>query len=104
MPAIALHFQAEVDIIFFAGLHAEQKALAFLGFKVAGVSVDAVFGINQIALVRDEPLYAVGCAAFFVRGQGDDQSRAGVQPSFLRRRKLATSSVSPCLMSDVPRP
>src|SRR5689334_2095440 len=43
VAAIAFYFQTKIDIILLAGLHAEQKALAFLGFKVAGIGVDAVF-------------------------------------------------------------
>src|SRR5580765_8614758 len=81
MAAVALYFQAKIDIVFLAGLHAEQKALAFLGFKVAGIGVDAVFGVDPFAMVLDEPLYAVGLAAFFVRRESDDQI-AGRNPAF----------------------
>src|SRR5262245_66243560 len=73
VAAPAFYFQAEVDIVLLAGLHAQQEAFALLGLEVAGVSVDAVFSVDQLTMVLDEPLDAVGFAAFFVGGESQNQ-------------------------------
>src|SRR5262249_7784127 len=46
------------------------------------ISIDAVFSINQIAMVRDQPLHAVGLPAFFVGSERQNQV-AGGNPAFL---------------------
>src|SRR6476646_8953654 len=37
VAAVTLHFQTKVDVIFFAGLHAQQHALALFGLEITGV-------------------------------------------------------------------
>src|ERR1041385_1002624 len=73
VPAVALYLEMEVDIVLFAGLHSQQQAFAFFGFKIARVGVDAGFGINPVAMVFGKPLHAVAFAAFFIRSERQDE-------------------------------
>src|SRR5215468_303838 len=82
VTAIALYFQAKVNVVLLAGLHPHKQALAVLAFEIAGISIDAVFSINQIAMVRDQPLHAVGLPTFFVGSERQNQV-AGGNPAFL---------------------
>ena len=50
-------------------------------FKIAGIRVDTVFGINPVTMVLGEPLHAVGFAAFFIRGERHDEVARG-NPAF----------------------
>src|SRR6185437_7968268 len=88
MAAVTLYFQAKINIVFFTGLQTQQQALALLSFKIASVSVDAVFSVNQIAVIFNEPLNAVGVAALFVRGKRKDQVAAGSEAFFLQAKKI----------------
>src|SRR5689334_7545616 len=72
VPAVALYFQTEVNVVFFAGLHSQQQAFALFGFEIARVSVDAVFGINPVAMVFCKPLHAIGFTAFFIGCERQD--------------------------------
>src|SRR5215467_9775527 len=51
VAAFALYFQAKVNIVLLAGLQTQKQAFAVLGFKVASISVNAVFSLDQVAMV-----------------------------------------------------
>jgi len=53
--------------------------------RIAGIGVDAVFGVNPVAMVFGEPLHAIGLSAFFIAVKARIRSREGVQPSFFKR-------------------
>src|SRR5215831_20509565 len=88
VTAIALYFQAKVNVVLLACLHAQKEALAVLGFEIAGVSIDAVFSIDQIAMVRDQPLHAVGLPAFFVGSERQNQVAGGDPAFFFETQKV----------------
>ena len=46
--------------------------LAVIEFEVAGIGVEAEFGVDQVAMVLDQPVHAVRISVFFVRGEGHD--------------------------------
>src|SRR5262249_28977933 len=82
VTTIAPHLNAEVNVVLLARLQTQKQAFAILGFEVAGVSIDAVFRVDQIAVVLNQPLHTVGLPAFFVGGEGQNQI-AGGNPAFL---------------------
>src|SRR5262249_10796918 len=73
VPAAVLHIKLEVNVVLLAGLQSQQSALAFLDDKIAGIRVDAILCVNELAMVLEQPLDAVRFAAFFVGGKGKDQ-------------------------------
>src|SRR6476646_6562918 len=73
MSAIALYLEPKVNIVLFTGLHAQEQALAFFSFKVTGIGVDAVFGVDPVAMIFGEPLHTIGLPAFFIGGESNDQ-------------------------------
>ena len=62
------NFQIEILVELFAGLNAEQQALALVEFEIAGVGIDDVFGVDEIAVIFDQPVDAVRFPAFFIGG------------------------------------
>src|SRR5262249_16024818 len=58
VAAAALCLQMKIDIILLAGLQTQQQPLTVLGFKVAGISVEAVLGVDQFSMVLEQPLHA----------------------------------------------
>src|SRR5581483_1789249 len=88
VTAVALYFQAKINVVFFTGLQAQQQAFALLGLKIASVSIDAVFGVNQITMVLDKPLNAIGVAALFVRRKSKDKVAVGNEAFFLQAKEV----------------
>ena len=81
MSTGALCLQRKVHVVLLAGFHSQQQPFAFLHFKIAGIGVDGVFGINPVAVFFQQPLHAVGFTAFLVRRQGQNKI-AGGRPAF----------------------
>src|SRR6266852_9407758 len=88
MAAIALYFQTEIDVVFFAGLPAQKQALAFVALKATGVGVDAVFSVAQRVVLLDEPLDTIVVAAFFVGGKRQDHVAVRRPAFFLEPNKI----------------
>src|SRR5438270_7745191 len=87
VPTIAFYFQAEVDVILFAGLHSQQHTFAMFRFEVARIGVDAVFRVDPVAMILCEPLCAVGFTASFVSRKIDDEVTRGNPAFFLQANK-----------------
>ena len=45
--------------------------------KSASVGIEDELGVDQIAVILEEPVDAVGFAAFFVGGEGEDEVAVG---------------------------
>ena len=82
VSARVLHRQRERRVDFFGGLHIERGHLSASQFASAGVDVDGVVGIDEVAAVRQQPRDAVVGSAFFVGRQREDQIAVG-HPLFL---------------------
>ena len=57
--------------------------LPFCDINAAAVGIDDVFGVDETALVLDEPVDAVRLAAFFVGGEREDEIAIGLVAFFL---------------------
>src|SRR5215472_13319208 len=88
VTAIALYFQAKVNVVLLARLHAQKQALAVLGFEIAGISIDAIFGVDQIAMILNKPLHAVGLPTFFVGSERQNQIAGGNPAFFFETQKV----------------
>ena len=58
-------------------------------FEFAAVQIDAVFRVNPVAMLLEQPIDAVEVAAFFIGGEREDQIAVrATDPSFFRRMKF----------------
>src|SRR5947209_190560 len=71
VPALVLHLQREVARHLLGGLHAVEEGTPAT-LAPAAALVDAELGVQEVAVVRDEPGRAVEVAALLVRRQRDD--------------------------------
>jgi len=72
VTALVVNFQTEIDDVLFADLKIVGHVFAVDGFTPA-TFVEAEFGVDECAMVFDEPVDAVErAAAFFVGGERDD--------------------------------
>src|ERR1700722_1486452 len=76
--------EIEILIELFAGLDADQLALAVFEFEITGVGIDDVFGVNEIAMIFDQPGHAVGLAALFIGGEREDEVAIGPEIFFFQ--------------------
>ena len=66
------HRQLIVGIQFFRRVHGHELRLALLRQNSAAVVVEHKLGIDQFAVVLDQPIHAVRGAALFIGGQRQD--------------------------------
>ena len=79
VAAFVVNLEAEIDDVLFADLDVVGDFLAVERFAPAAF-VERVFGVDPIAMIFDEPVdAAVGAAAFFVGGEGDDDVAIGLE-------------------------
>ena len=71
VPAGALRLQAKAQIRLLAGLHGHADPLALFHVPPAGVEIQAVRDVHQIATIRQEPGDAIGVAGLFVGRKGN---------------------------------
>ena len=69
--------EPEVGVEFLIGLDIHIHGLALHGGDSAGVGVEHIRGVDQIAMVLQQPVHAVRFAAFLVGGEGEDQVAVG---------------------------
>ena len=72
-------FEFETQVDLFGGLHRHVDGLAVLDVAAAGIGVDAELGVDEIAMLLDQPIDAVGGAAFLVGGEGEDEIARGLE-------------------------
>ena len=72
VPAGVLHLELIVGVEFFARVHRNHGRLAVARVNAAAIGVEDEFGVDQIAMIPQQPFDAVGIAGFFVRGQRED--------------------------------
>ena len=79
VAAFVVNFEAEIGDVFFADLNVVRDALA--GSHLAPAAfVETEVGVNQIAVIFDEPIDAVvRAAAFFIGGDGDNDVAVGLE-------------------------
>ena len=65
-----------------------QHALVAVSFEFAAVEIDAVFGVDPIAMIFHEPIDAVEIAAFFIGGEREDQIAVGLVVLFLHANEV----------------
>ena len=68
MAAGVQGFELEVYVNLFAGLDGGAQALVATFFEFAAVEVDAVLGVDCVAVILQEPVDAIVVAALFVGG------------------------------------
>ena len=69
-----MHRQAERHVYLFTRLHGTHQALAVETDRVARVHVDDVRRVDQVTMIREQPLDAVVIHPSFLAGrEGDDQ-------------------------------
>ena len=54
-----------------------DDGLALCGVDAAGVGVEDEVGVDEVGVIFEEPVDAVGFAAFFVGGEGEDEVAVG---------------------------
>ena len=72
MAAFVVHFQLIIQVYFFARLDCHDGISAVFDIPAAAVGIDAIFGINEIATVRQQPLNSIGVAALFIFRERDN--------------------------------
>ena len=69
MPAGIGHRQLIVGVQLFRRIYRHELRLAMFRQDSAAVVIQHEFGINQFAIVLQQPVDAIRCAAFLVRSQ-----------------------------------
>ena len=64
--------ELKVGIELLGGIDFHHERLAFESDHAAAIGVEDEVGVDEFALVLQKPIHAVGLAAFFVRGEGED--------------------------------
>ncbi len=59
--------QHEIAMQFFGGVHFHHHGLAMIGQHAAAIVVQHELGVDQVAMILDQPVDAIRCAAFFIR-------------------------------------
>jgi hypothetical protein len=49
-------FELKVGVDFFAGLNGGKQAMVALPFELAAIEIDAVFGVDPVAVLLDQPI------------------------------------------------
>src|SRR3984957_95592 len=73
VAAVVGDFEGVIGVEFFAGFNSQQQFLAVFALKISGVGIQDVFGVDQIAMVAQQPVDAVVVSAFLVGGKRQDQ-------------------------------
>ena len=77
VAALVVDLEAEADHVFFAGLDVVGDLFAVREFAIAAF-VEGELGVDEAAVILEQPLdSAVGAAALFVGGEGDDDVAVG---------------------------
>src|ERR1017187_10316465 len=87
MAAVVGDFQFEAEEDLFGGLHGHEDGLAVLDVAAAGIGVDAELGVDEVAMLSDEPIGAVRAAAFLIGGEGEDEIARGLEVFALHARE-----------------
>ncbi len=77
VPAGVEHRQFEIGVLFLAGLHIYVHGLAIHGRHAARIRVQCELGVDQVAMVLQQPIDAVRFAALLIRGQRQNQVPVG---------------------------
>ena len=88
MAAGIERFELKVGVDLFAGLNRGQHALVAVSLEFAAVEIDAVFGVDPVAMIFHQPIDAVEIAAFFVGGEREDQVAIGLVVLFLHANEV----------------
>src|SRR5579872_7199453 len=59
-----------------------------ISFEFAAVEIDAVFGVDPIAMIFDEPIDAVEIAAFLIGGERENQVAVGLVVLFFHANEV----------------
>src|SRR5581483_6670948 len=79
VSALVADLEAKIDHVFFADLQVIGDLPGAVGFSPPAL-VQREFGINEVAVVLEQPIYAVERAAtFFIRGERDDDVAVGLE-------------------------
>ena len=98
VPAGIVHLELERHVHFFARLHRSHQALAVQDHRIAGVHVEHVRRIDQIAMMAEQPFDAVViAAAFFARRQREDQVAVGAISLLLESQERGDQNGRPIL-------
>src|SRR5579862_3950861 len=66
------HLELVIGVDLFASVDGHHHGLAVLRVDAAAVGIEDVFGVDQIAMIAEQPVDAIGIAALFVGGKRDD--------------------------------
>ena len=69
--------QLEIGVLLFAGLDVHVHRLSVLGRDAARIRIQREFGIDQVAMVLEQPVDAIRLAAFFIGGERQNQVAIG---------------------------
>ncbi len=67
------HLDLKIGVDFLAGLHSAIDFLALVAHEIAAIEIYAVFGVNPIAMMLEQPFDAVEVPSFFIGGEREDQ-------------------------------
>ena len=88
-----------VGVELFAGIDGEDGRLAVMQLHAAAVGVEDIFGVDEIAMVLDEPIDTIGFAAFLIRGQGENDVALRTKALAVQPEKRLTRMASDSFMS-----
>ena len=82
-------FDLERTVSLFRGLHAEieRSTLAADG-RAGSIAVDTESGIDQVAMIANQPLDAIIWASLFIRGQGQNEVPRGAKAFFFEAKEI----------------
>ena len=103
MAAGIFDLEVEVLIDLFARLDFIHQILAVLQLTRAAF-VDGQFGVDELAMVFEQPFDAVEVAAFFVGGQRENQIAIRREAFLLQPNQVGDRCDAIALSSLVPRP
>ncbi len=66
------YLQLKIGVELFGGVHRDDHGLAVAGVDAAAIGIENVLGVDQIAMILQQPIDAIGFAAFFVGGERED--------------------------------
>ena len=84
VPPGVQRFQLIIHVNFFAGLQSREQALVLVLFEFAAIQIDGVLRCDPVAVHGQQPIHAIGGAAFLVRSQREDQVAVGNIVFFLQ--------------------
>ena len=84
MAARISRSELKVGIQFLSRVHNDVERFAMLSGHAAAIGIEHKVAVDQVAMILQQPINAVRCAAFFVCRKGENDVAIGLKPSLLQ--------------------